>query len=287
MLPQDAKWKSYSVEFCGGTHLKNTSEALGFVLLSEEGIAKGVRRITGVTMKDAAVATAATSNFEAKVAEAGKLDGLDLEAQLKLLTVELERLSISAAKKMQLRETLGTYGKHVVAWKKNHAAEQTAKFCDQVVEVAVSTDGNKVIVRCDFGVDGKVAKAITAAYGKKVKDKALLLVSADDGADRFMVMAFAPKGMKDIDCHAWVVATMEGTIDLDLEARPNWFTRSKDVINSNRLPFCVLLTPLKRCNCRVRNIKNELPVLGDLVVPVGGAISRIIQWPFRWLLCPH
>ena len=211
MVPQDSRWNSYSVEFCGGTHMKNTAEALGFVLLSEEGIAKGVRRITGVTMKDAAIATAAASDFEAKVAEASKLDGLDLEAKLKLLTVELEGLSISAAKKIQLRETLGTYGKQVVAWKKNHAAEQTAKFCDLVVEVAQSTEGIKVVVRCDFGVDGKVAKAITTAYGKKVKGKALLLVSADEGADRFMVVAFAPKGMKDIDCHAWVVAATEGT----------------------------------------------------------------------------
>eukprot|EP00579_Thalassiosira_antarctica_P008623 CAMPEP_0201884988 /NCGR_PEP_ID=MMETSP0902-20130614/17659_1 /ASSEMBLY_ACC=CAM_ASM_000551 /TAXON_ID=420261 /ORGANISM="Thalassiosira antarctica, Strain CCMP982" /LENGTH=970 /DNA_ID=CAMNT_0048414011 /DNA_START=17 /DNA_END=2929 /DNA_ORIENTATION=+ len=209
--PQDAQWNSYSVEFCGGTHLKNTSEAQGFVLLSEEGIAKGVRRITAVTMKDAAVATAAAADFEAKVTEAGKLPGLDLEAQVKLLTVELDALSISAAKKIQLRETLGTYGKQVVAWKKKNAAERTAKVCEQVVEAANSTEGDKVIVRCDFGVDGKVAKAVTAAYGKKIKDKALLLVSADESADRFMVVAFAPKGMKGVDCKAWVVAATEGT----------------------------------------------------------------------------
>ena len=209
--PQDAQWNSYSVEFCGGTHLKNTSEAQGFVLLSEEGIAKGVRRITGVTMKDAAIATAAAAEFEAKMTEAGKSQGLELEAQVKLLTVELEGISISAAKKIQLRETLGSYSKQVVAWKKKHAAEQTAKVCDLVVEVANTTDGNKVVVRCDFGVDGKVAKAVTTAYGKKVKDKALLLVSADESADRFMVLAFAPKGMKDVDCKAWVLAATEGT----------------------------------------------------------------------------
>lgn len=210
--PQDDQWNSYSVEFCGGTHLKNTSEAQGFVLLSEEGIAKGVRRITGVTMKDAAIATAAASDFEAKLTEAGKLQGTELESQVKLLTVELEGLSISAAKKIQFRETLGTYGKQVVAWKKKHAAEQTTKVVEKVIEVANTvTDGNKVVVRCDFGVDGKVAKAVTAAYGKKVKDKALLLVSADESADRFMVIAFAPKGMKDVDCKAWAVAATEGT----------------------------------------------------------------------------
>ncbi|KAL3791895.1 hypothetical protein HJC23_010755 [Cyclotella cryptica] len=209
--PQDSQWNSYSVEFCGGTHLKNTSQAEGFVLLSEEGIAKGVRRITGVTMKDAAIATATAADMEAKITAAGSLEGLELEAQVKLLTVELESLSISAAKKIQLREVLGSYGKQVVAWKKAHAAEQTAKVCEEVIEAANSTEGNKVVVRYDFGIDGKVAKSVTAAYGKKIKDKALFLVTADEDSDRYMVIAFAPKEMSDIDCKAWVTAATAGT----------------------------------------------------------------------------
>jgi len=209
--PQDTQWNSYSVEFCGGTHLKNTSEAEGFVLLSEEGIAKGIRRITAVTMKDAAAATAEAAAYEAKLSEAGKLQGIELEAQVKLLTVELERLSISAAKKMQMRDTIGYYGKQVVAWKKKNAAEQTVKVVDLVVETANMTGGNKVVIRCDFGCDGKIAKAVCLQFGKKVQDKALLLVSADVAADRYMVMAFAPKGLKDIDCKAWALAATEGT----------------------------------------------------------------------------
>lgn len=39
----------YSIEFCGGTHLKNTKDAEAFVLLTEEGIANGVRRLVAVT----------------------------------------------------------------------------------------------------------------------------------------------------------------------------------------------------------------------------------------------
>uniref|UniRef100_A0A914HAD1 Alanine--tRNA ligase n=1 Tax=Globodera rostochiensis TaxID=31243 RepID=A0A914HAD1_GLORO len=43
-----------SVEFCGGTHLRNVSHIGNLVITSEEAIAKGIRRIVAVTGPDAA-----------------------------------------------------------------------------------------------------------------------------------------------------------------------------------------------------------------------------------------
>ncbi len=44
---------THSVEFCGGTHLARTSQAGFFEIVSQEGVAKGVRRITAVTGRGA------------------------------------------------------------------------------------------------------------------------------------------------------------------------------------------------------------------------------------------
>ncbi len=45
----DKATRANSVEFCGGTHLHHTGEAGFFKIVSQEGVAKGVRRVTAVT----------------------------------------------------------------------------------------------------------------------------------------------------------------------------------------------------------------------------------------------
>ncbi|MGH0118429.1 UNVERIFIED_CONTAM: hypothetical protein FKN15_023365 [Acipenser sinensis] len=51
--PSGAAGALASIEFCGGTHLQNSSHAQPFVIVSEEAIAKGIRRIVAVTGPEA------------------------------------------------------------------------------------------------------------------------------------------------------------------------------------------------------------------------------------------
>jgi alanyl-tRNA synthetase len=209
--PESSKWGNYSVEFCGGTHLSNTKDAQAFVLLQEEGIAKGIRRITGITMHDAQAAIKLGEELNSKVTAIGDLNGLELEEAVKTLTAELNAASISAVLKSTLRDTLTSYAKKVVAWKKEKAAAKTSDVTVEVIAAAESTDGNKVILRIDVGADAKSIKSVQTAVSKKIKDKAFFLVSADEEADRYIVLAFAPSSMTEIDCKAWASSAIEGT----------------------------------------------------------------------------
>jgi alanyl-tRNA synthetase len=209
--PESSKWGNYSVEFCGGTHLSNTKDAQAFVLLQEEGIAKGIRRITGITMHDAQAAIKLGEELNSKVTAIGELNGLELEEAVKTLTAELNAASISAVLKSTLRDTLTSYAKKVVAWKKEKAAAKTSEVTVEVIAAAESTDGNKVILRIDVGADAKSIKSVQTVVSKKIKDKAFFLVSADEEADRYIVLAFAPSSMTEIDCKAWASSAIEGT----------------------------------------------------------------------------
>ena len=60
----------YSIEFCGGTHVKNTSEIMALKIISESGVAAGVRRIEALTSKGL---LHYYDNLEAKMHEAAKL----------------------------------------------------------------------------------------------------------------------------------------------------------------------------------------------------------------------
>ena len=92
--PTSEEWKKYSVEFCGGTHLTNTSEAEDFVLVEETGIAKGIRRIVGYTRAAAAIAREKAAGIMHRLAElqaAGPSDNtMKLSKELKVEASEFK-----------------------------------------------------------------------------------------------------------------------------------------------------------------------------------------------------
>ncbi|KAL6001807.1 hypothetical protein ACLOJK_041785 [Asimina triloba] len=102
--PENKQWLSISTELCGGqcqditllcfsrffmswlleadmlsiypgTHISNTREAKAFALLSEEGIAKGIRRVTAVTAECALKALEIAWSFDQEISDAYKAEG--------------------------------------------------------------------------------------------------------------------------------------------------------------------------------------------------------------------
>jgi alanyl-tRNA synthetase len=136
--PNNPEWHGLSIEFCGGTHLTNTSQAEDFVITEESGIAKGIRRISGLTRLGARQARARNADLADRIAQMAMLGGgEELVAQFKLVKIEVDQAVISLVDKEALRlrltaiyETIKAYYKVSLARKVAEAsvlAEEAAK----------------------------------------------------------------------------------------------------------------------------------------------------------------
>jgi len=91
------KMGDFSIELCGGTHVESTQQIGVFKLLSESGIASGVRRIEATTGYNAIKflrETSATVNELTEVLRTG-----DIPAQVRALVAENKQLKKDAAQK--------------------------------------------------------------------------------------------------------------------------------------------------------------------------------------------
>ncbi|KAK8697137.1 hypothetical protein V6N13_113291 [Hibiscus sabdariffa] len=72
--PENKEWSTISSELYEGTHITNTRKARAFALLAEEGTAKGVRKITAVTVESALKAMELGDQLFKEVDDAFKME---------------------------------------------------------------------------------------------------------------------------------------------------------------------------------------------------------------------
>ena len=182
----DAGGKAYSVELCGGTHVRRTGDIAVFTVLSEGGVASGVRRI------EAATGAAALAHLKAQAALAKAVAG-NLKAPLADLPERVSQLQ-DERKKLE-RELAETKKKLALAGGGGQAApagpEQVAgvSVLARVLEGVPAQDlrglvdeGKKALgsgVVAYVGVDGgKAALAVGVTDDLKGKVSAVDLVKA-------------------------------------------------------------------------------------------------------------
>ena len=81
-----------SVEFCGGTHLDRTATICLFKIISQEGVAKGVRRITAVTGPKAVEYDRQLSTVVGDLSERFKCRPEELPSRVESLQEEIKKL---------------------------------------------------------------------------------------------------------------------------------------------------------------------------------------------------
>ncbi len=158
----------YSIEFCGGTHVKNTNEIMAFKILSESGVAAGVRRIEALTSKGL---IRYYDNLEKKLNEAAKV----LKATPDNLAEKIAHLT---AENKALHS-------EVESLKSKLAQDAMGDVMNQVQEIK----GVKLLAAAVDGVDMNGLRDLGDQLKEKLGDGVVVLASGNDGKVSLMVTA--------------------------------------------------------------------------------------------------
>jgi alanyl-tRNA synthetase len=152
----------FSREFCGGTHLEHTGQAGFFKIVGEEAVAKGVRRLTCVTAREAvaavqredAILAELTGRFHCKVEELpARVDSL--QDEVKRLQQQLKKGAAadlqSAADKLLATAQEAGGAKIIVGEMPSGPEEQMRQQVDRLRQKAASA-----VVVIGWSEDGKV-----------------------------------------------------------------------------------------------------------------------------------
>lgn len=193
--PENPMWASLSTEFCGGTHLSNTKEAKAFALISEEGIAKGIRRVTAFTTDKAAEAILEADVCAERIAAASKLKGISLEKEVASLKSLIDAAVIPAVRKAQFRGQITLLQDRIKKAQKAAAEsnlQAAIKLATETAERSALNGDTFCVLRIDVGLDtNSIREAITKVLEKQ-KDLAVMMFSVDQDTNKVLVYAGVP-----------------------------------------------------------------------------------------------
>ena len=169
----------YSKELCGGTHVKNSSQIGLFKILSEAGIASGVRRIEAVTGLKAYDYVKEVEQQIYKASELLKGNKKDIINKIQTMVEEHKSLEKEIGKLK---------------------SELTLSKLDDIINSAINVEGIVVICKRIDDLDGDSLRQL----GDKIKDKlgSVLIVLGSSKDDKVSFISMATKDLIDKGIHA-------------------------------------------------------------------------------------
>ena len=156
----------YSVEFCGGTHIDNTGKVGGFKIVSESGIAAGVRRIEAIT------GSAVIKYLTEKEATISTLAGT-----LKSSESDLTR------KAAQVMTDIKTLENTIKTFK----SDEISGSVDDIINSATEVAGIKLITKRFDDTDVDQLRNISDAVKEKTDNVVMVFAAVNDSKVTFIV----------------------------------------------------------------------------------------------------
>ncbi len=189
--PDNIQWREFSVEFCGGTHLGNTSTVGGFVVMEESSVSKGIRRIVASTGSAAKEVQSANEEVDRLLSAASGTP----EDELPILIAEIQKTIASSPVGLRTRRkahaAISELQMKFKAWEKSNKQSSASTIEVDVVATgllatAMSLGGGKIVVAEVAGATNDQLLAIADSLKKRSGSYGILLGSAADGKVSFV-----------------------------------------------------------------------------------------------------
>jgi alanyl-tRNA synthetase len=202
--PTNEKWYECSIEFCGGTHLKSCKNANLFVVLHEQALASGTRRITAITGIPAIAAHEAGVSLLQQIDGASKLEDTELCDAYDGFIRVVDELTLSQIHKHRAKKLLSDL--HVRVKKAQKLAASSRK--DDVLEQArtIAESNNNIVVASINGADKESILTALDAIRSKRPDGAAMLFTANLEDGKVIIVAGVSKALinKGLKAGDWV-----------------------------------------------------------------------------------
>ncbi len=184
LKPDDAKWRRFSVEFCGGTHVRASGAIRRFCIVEESAVAKGVRRLVGVVDEAAEDALRAAAEIGERLDTARRQEGEALVESVSAIQAALDGRLLPVVEKDRARDRLAELMEKVRAFQRQQSRHDTADIVGRAAALLASAErvGGVAIVRGDLGgASADQLRAASDSLRDKAGSAAVVLASRHEG----------------------------------------------------------------------------------------------------------
>jgi len=173
-----------SMELCGGTHVQNTSEIGGFRIISESGIASGVRRIEAVAGEALMEWAASRDLIVTELSDMFRLPADEIVGRVAALVNEAKEASKMVEK----------LKKEVTLMKSETLSVKVKQICGENGVIK----GSVLVSRLDAGADSDALKSAATQWMNKLGESSVVLLasnekSVESGEEKVVMVATAGK----------------------------------------------------------------------------------------------
>jgi alanyl-tRNA synthetase len=202
--PANPKWREYSIEFCGGTHLGNTERAEAFVVTGEESVSKGIRRIIALTGPAARNAQKNTRQLDENISKSKAVADAEIATAISELTKMLSMANLPLLAKRRGQAAVAELQARQKAFEKSQKSTggsgiDVASIASKLVDEAEAVGNGKVIVAEIAGANDEQLRTTMDSLKKRCPSHGIFLASAGDGKVSFVAAVsddFIAKGLK-------------------------------------------------------------------------------------------